>query len=714
MPQPGSAGAELEKFVDELGLGRNRAMSQNDCESSHGQPSQDKSRNRHLWLVSFAGAVVTIALAVLIRSGWETPIAKAEPPFKHTKAKVASNRPSRKHADEPASSKENLPEELLKPQQLTVMAIVNGEKVERPELARECLRHFGPEVLESIINKHLIATECRRRNIAVTHEEVKQEMDRMAQRFNMPTAQLLSMLREERHITPEQYSKEIIWPTVALRKLASDRLEVSKKDFQEAWETLYGEAVQTRLIACPTAAKAAEVRALALANPDEFGNLAKQYSIDTASASSKGLILPIHLHQGDPDIEKAAFALKPDEISQVIRVGDQFVILKCEARLAAQKVDRAKVEKVLIDSIKDKKLRLAADSIFKQLQDNAQIENILNDPVKSKKHPGVAALVNGETITVRNVAEECIDRHGIEMLEGLLSRHILHQALKRRKIQITEADMQAEIARAAVTMGKTKENDEPDVEAWLNDVVQNQKMSLDLYRDDVVWPSVGLRKLAGDDVEVSKDDLKKSFEANYGPRVRCRAIVLANQRDAQRIWDSARKNPTVEHFAELAKAYTIEPGGKVNEGEVPPIQRHGGEVMLEEEAFSLKPGEISSIVQAGDKWVILFCEGHTKPVGVKYKEVEKLMYEDIRDKKMRLAMAQQYSKLQDEARIENFLAGTVHGGSKAKQAGDDLLNAPDGTLLAPDNPEPSTSGARKPAPRLRAKTAPGAVEGMRR
>ncbi|HQU41964.1 MAG TPA: peptidylprolyl isomerase, partial [Pirellulales bacterium] len=140
------------------------------------------------------------------------------------------------------------------------------------------------------------------------------------------------------------------------------------------------------------------------------------------------------------------------------------------------------------------------------------------------------------------------------------------------------------------------------------------------------------------------------------------------------------------------------PGGKVNDGEVPPIQRYGTEPLLEQEAFSLKEGEVSGILQVGDKWVILFCEGFTKPVGVDFKDVEKEMYNDIRDKKIRVAMVQQYTKLQDDARIENFLAGKVQGGAKAKQAGDSLLNVPEGTLLAPDNPEPPVKGASKPTP----------------
>jgi parvulin-like peptidyl-prolyl isomerase len=657
-------------------------------------------------LLSLAGVAVTLGMALLIRNLWQTPAAQAEFPLKRLAAKSTPKKPAKTSEEGSA-----VPDELLQQEQLAVLALVNGEKIERSEVARECLRHFGEEVLESMINKRLIASECKRRNIGVTNKEVNDELERVAERFSMPTDQFLTMLKEERHITPEQYSREILWPTVALRKLAADRLKVTEKDFQEAFDMLYGEAVQCRLIACPSAKKAQEVRALALANPEEFGNLAKEHSIDTVSASAKGLIQPIHHHQGDPNIERVAFALGEDEISEVITVGDQFVILKCESRLAKQTVDRKKVEKVLTASIRDKKLRLAADSIFKELQDAAQIENIMNDPAKSKKQPGVAAVVNGETVTVRQVAEEAIERHGIEMLDGLISRHILQQALKRRKIEITEADMQAEIARAAVNMGKTNKNDEPDIEAWLKDVVENQKMSLDLYRDDVVWPSVGLRKLAGEDVEVSKEDLQKSYEANYGPRVRCRAIVLANQRDAQKVWDMARKNPTLENFANLAKNYTIEPGGKVNEGEVPPIQKHGSDPVLEEEAFSLKPKEVSSIVQAGDKWVILYCEGYTKPMGIKFKDVEKIMYDDIRDKKLRFEMAQQFAKLQDEARIENYLTHKIQSGSKGKQNGD-LITVPEGTLLAPDNPD-TTKGAAKGPRQPRQKTAAGSTSGTR-
>ena len=56
------------------------------------------------------------------------------------------------------------------------------------------------------------------------------EIERMAKRFNIPVDQWLKMLKQERNITPEQYANDIIWPTLALRKLAGERLSPSRDE----------------------------------------------------------------------------------------------------------------------------------------------------------------------------------------------------------------------------------------------------------------------------------------------------------------------------------------------------------------------------------------------------------------------------------------------------------------------------------------------------
>ena len=96
------------------------------------------------------------------------------------------------------------------------------------------------------------------------------------------------------------------------------------------------------------------------------------------------------------------------------------------------------------------------------------------------------------------------------------------------------------------------------MKGWLELVTKKQGVSVDVYRRDAVWPSVALQKLVGDKIEVTEEDMRKGFEANYGPRVRCRAIVMDQLRRAQQVWEMARKQPTVENFGELAAKYSIE------------------------------------------------------------------------------------------------------------------------------------------------------------
>jgi parvulin-like peptidyl-prolyl isomerase len=557
---------------------------------------------------------------------------------------------------------------------MSVVAIVNREEISREELARECLTVYGKEVLQSVVNKQLILGYCQRMGIAITEKDVQDEIDRMARKFALTTDQYLAMLKQERGIRPEQYASDIVWPMLALRRLAQDQITPTAAELKQAFESQYGEAIKVRIIVLDDEESARRVQAQAAKNPDDFGALAKNHSKDP-SASMNGLIQPIRRGNGHSEIENAAFTLADGQVSRVIPITlgagreqgavTQYVILKRESLLPAMKVNPKLAEERLRESIVEGKLRTAAAEVFQKLQSEAVVVNVMNDPAKSAQMPGVAATINGRKITLRELAEECLSRHGVEVLDGTISRHLLAQELKRRNLTVTERDEYDEIARAALSMGYKTANGQPDVQKWLTAVKEEQGLSLDVYKRDSVWPSVALKKLAGE-VQISKEDLQKGYEANYGPRVRCRAIVVANQRRAQEIWEQARTNPTAEYFGQLAEEHSIEPSSKALQGKVPPIQRHGGQPNLEKEAFSLKPGELSSIVQVVDKFVILFCEGYTEPIQVSFDEVKQEIANDIREKKQRISMAEVFNKLRDSAQIDNFLAGTTQ--SAAKQA----------------------------------------------
>ena len=186
------------------------------------------------------------------------------------------------------------------PASLRTVAKVNGEEITRDELGQECLRHYGGQVLESLVNKYLIKQECERQSVTITQAEVNAEIERMATRFKLPVDQWLKMLEDERGINPRQYANDIIWPTLALRKLAGDRLEVSPQELTEQYESQYGPSVEARLIVCDQRQKADSVRAAAVADPGSFAKLAKTESVDGPSASMGGVI------QRDPQAHRPA------------------------------------------------------------------------------------------------------------------------------------------------------------------------------------------------------------------------------------------------------------------------------------------------------------------------------------------------------------------------------------------------------------------------
>jgi parvulin-like peptidyl-prolyl isomerase len=546
---------------------------------------------------------------------------------------------------------------VAQPAEERLVAMVNGAEISQGQLAAECLSRHGTAVLETLVNKQIISQACQRQGITVTPQDVDAEIDAMSRRFNVPRDKWIELIQQERGITSAQYAEEIVWPMIALRRLARAGIEPTPEEITKAFDNQFGPAVKARIIVVRSPAEAEKLRAQVLAAPDDFGALARQHSIDVGSASANGWVQPVRRHSGEPQFEAAVFGLEPGGISTVVQVADQFIIVKCEGHLPAAEVKLDDVRPRLAEELRERKSRAASSDVFRQLQDAAIVENIFNDPAKSAAQPGVAALVNGQPIAIDQVRDECLERHGNDVLEILVTRTILQQALEREKRQVSQAEVDAEITTAAERLGFRKPDGSADTAAWIERVTREQKLPVRHYVEDIVQPTVALKKLVGQ-VAVTQEDLDKAFAATFGPRARCRVIILDNQRRAQEVWQLARQSPTVERLGELAEQYSVDPASRALRGEVPPIQRHGGQPALEREAFSLKPGELSGVLQVADRFIVLFCEGFTAPAEVKFAEVRDELYDDIFEKKQRIEMARFFSHLREGATIDNFLAGT--------------------------------------------------------
>jgi parvulin-like peptidyl-prolyl isomerase len=307
------------------------------------------------------------------------------------------------------------------------------------------------------------------------------------------------------------------------------------------------------------------------------------------------------------------------------------------------------------EQVRSRKINDAAIEISTELEGRSEIVRVYGNEELGRQHPNVAALINGRAITLEQLATECFDRHANPVLEGEIHRTILRQELAKRKIVVGQTDLDDEVRRAAESFGFI-ERGEVNVQAWLEQV-EIQYPSLEVYIRDAVWPTVALKRLTTGKVKVTEADMKKGFEANYGPRVEVLAIVLRNERKALDVWEMANGNRTEQFFGELASTYSIEPTSQGNFGRVPPIRKHGGSKAIEEEAFRLNAGELSGLIGTGDNYIILYCLGRTEPVVTEMVDVREELHQELFERGLRIKMGKEMERLLEAAKTQSFVPG---------------------------------------------------------
>ncbi|MDR0869502.1 MAG: peptidylprolyl isomerase [Planctomycetaceae bacterium] len=560
----------------------------------------------------------------------------------------------------PASPKPaNVP--VLKVEPAKIAAEVNGDKITQEQLAAECLRIHGEEELKDLIKKTLIQTECSRKNITVSQDEINTEIERMAKTFKFSTEEWLKLLQEERGLTAEQYMQDIIYPILAIGKLAGSRLNISEDDINAEYNARFGPAVQVRQIVLGSRSDAEKVLAEVKANPESFASVAKNKSLDPVSQPYGGMIHPIrHGSLGNTALERIVFDLKPGEISDAVELtAGQFLIFRCEQHLAPQDVDRQKVREQIVIKIRDAKTRKVAAEVFQELQSKAKIQAVLGNPAAMQQFPDIAAVVNGQPLTKKQLSDVCVNRFGKRVLEDMINRLIVEQDCRKHNIVITEADIDNEIKEMAMKNLPLKADGTPNIELWMKMATEGSGVKPGVYRTNTIFPVLALKRLARPYFQVTEDDVQRGFEANFGKKVRCLAMTFdeKDQRRAQEVWEKANRQRTAENFGDLADKYSSDSDSRLSRGVIAPIGRYCGQPALEEEAFGLLPNELSQIIQVDDKLVILFCLGYEEAVTKDINDVKADLVADIFEKKQKIAVERYFDSLYRQAAFDNYLTG---------------------------------------------------------
>jgi foldase protein PrsA len=357
------------------------------------------SQSKFVWIAAGTGAAV-LGAAILFQAWRAQPGTAAEGTARgNTSGKASLNEGSTGTNAASSATKSNVG-----------ARVSNGSKsivISMDDVAQECVQRLGKEVLENMINRATIQLACHERNIVVTAAEVDREIVRIAGEFKIPVEQYLQMLKAERDINPEQYRRDVIWPMLALRKLAGEEVHVTQEEIQKAFEREYGPRVKARMILCDNQRRAQTAWSKAKQDPDNFEKYVQEFSIDPASKSLDGSIPPIPRHSGSPNLESAAFKLKPGEISAIVQLDDalqRYVILKCEGRTEpiVTELDE-QIAAELEEQIKRQKVQEQVAKVFETLKKGTRVDNYFtNTTTGATRSTAGARTDNAEPTTVNS------------------------------------------------------------------------------------------------------------------------------------------------------------------------------------------------------------------------------------------------------------------------------------------------------------------------
>jgi foldase protein PrsA len=307
------------------------------------------------------------------------------------------------------------------------VAVINGQVITRQMLSDECVARRGVEILETLIARVLIDQAIQAQGLSVTAEEINAEIDSVAQRMaGLSREAWLKTLYKERGISPEQYARDIIYPTLALRKLAEPLVQITPKDLQIAFDATYGDKLRCRMIMVDKLRVAQEIWQELKANPGGFEKIAMERSMDLNTRSLGGLIAePISRHAAPETVSAAAFAQlvdgnpndkdpshkpKDGDITGPIQVSEtSWIILKREAVIPAQAKDPndPAIAAQLEELVRDTKIKEKMGEVFNALMKRAQIENRLTGHIKmANEDPDPAAGVDAAIRRASNNDQE--------------------------------------------------------------------------------------------------------------------------------------------------------------------------------------------------------------------------------------------------------------------------------------------------------------------
>jgi parvulin-like peptidyl-prolyl isomerase len=535
--------------------------------------------------------------------------------------------------------------------QTRVVAYIGTDTaVTRQELGEYLLARYGVDKLPTLVNKKIIDRECWARGVVVTAAEVDATLAAEMRGLAVDQATFLKMVMTKHKKNLIEFKEDVIRPRLQMMRLVGSRVTVSDDDLRKAYESLYGEKVEGRLILWKKGQeKTAIENYTRLRDNDTLFDEAARAQPTPELAAGAGKIKAFGRYSMDEAIEKEAFKLRPGQVSQLIELPQGVGIFKCDRRLPADtSVTLEAVRERLTEEIREKKLETEIAVAFQALRDQAKPQLMLKRLDKSPTGPmpapsSAVAFLGSVAITREELGEFLITRFGTEKLDLLVNRKILDAACVARQIEVTEAEVDERFDADLKMMKMSRE-------VFQSEMLSKWGKSIYEWREDVVRPKIMLTRLSEGRVKVTDEDLQKGFEAYYGERLECRMILYPPGQDKHAVAEYPTLRDNEAEFDRAAKNQPV-PSLAAQHGKLPVFGRHSlGDENLEREAFRLQPGELSPLIGTPQGKVVIKCDRRLPPdTTVTMDQVREKLTAEILEKKKETEMQVVFAELKKQA-----------------------------------------------------------------
>lgn len=267
-----------------------------------------------------------------------------------------------------------------------VVAKVGKESITKDNLYTFFVEQNGEAALDTLITKNLIEQEVEKEKISVSKKDIDAELQELIDSYG--GEETFNQQLATSGLTMEDVESDVK-TNLQIEKILEPLIEITDEEMQTYFDENKDSFAKTKQVKAShilveDEATAKEVKEKINAGED-FAELAKEYSTDTASAESGGDLGFFGEGSMVAEFEKAAFSMKVDEISEPVKSEYGYHIIKVTDKQEASeaKFDDSKEE--IKGILFDEKMATEYTTWLEEKKEEYKVKNYLSEDDEEAK-----------------------------------------------------------------------------------------------------------------------------------------------------------------------------------------------------------------------------------------------------------------------------------------------------------------------------------------